>query len=215
MINLLENIWQQLYVFFMNNVYIKLATSPMLQYVVIGYIVIFALLSITFYFRKINKKIFFIGILITGLLAIVGFANFHNEPVQYEEDETEETSSPIQNSITKAVIIKNNIEPEMLKYHHWTGTYTPTTFVITIDGKQLESGDQEVFNVKDGMLEVRFDYAFLNGRRKGAKIVSFEVNGSPNTLDMTFDWLDKWQVILDDAIGFDVDKIKFNMNLPL
>jgi len=113
----------------------------------------------------------------------------------------------------KNVTIQNLIEQDMLKYKHWTGTYEPTTFVLSINDKEITSGSKEMVTTVDNILSVRFDYAFLNGKRKGAKIISFEVEENVKDLNITFNWKDKWQVLIDNAIPIEKNKVKFNKAL--
>ena len=102
----------------------------------------------------------------------------------------------------------------MLKYKHWSGTYEPSTFVMHVNEKEIELGTQKSIPMIDnGIIEVRFDYAFLNGKRKGAKIVVFEVDNDIVDLNITFNWKNKWQVIIDNAKPVKEKKAKFNITL--
>jgi len=65
----------------------------------------------------------------------------------------------------------------------------------------------------DGIIEVRFDYAFLNGKRKGAKIIVFEVDNGIVDLNITFNWKTKWQVLINNAKPVEKKKAKFNTTL--
>jgi len=109
--------------------------------------------------------------------------------------------------------IKNSIEQNMLKYEHWTGTYEPTTFALAVNNKEIKPGTQTKTQMIDGIIAVRFDYAFLNGKRKGAKIIIFEVDENTKDLNITFEWKDKWQVLIENATPVKKQKAKFNMEL--
>ncbi len=123
------------------------------------------------------------------------------------------SDSPSTPKIKKTISIKNNIEQDMLKYKHWSGTYEPSTFVIQVNEKEIEPGTQKSIPMIDGIIEVRFDYAFLNGKRKGAKIIVFEVDNDIVDLNITFNWRDKWQVLIDNAKPVEEKKAKFNTTL--
>lgn len=114
---------------------------------------------------------------------------------------------------TKKIMVQNGIEQEMLEYKHWTGTYEPTTFVLSINGKEIQPGTEERVTIQDNILNVRFDYAFLNGKRSGAKIISFEIDNNTSKLDITFEWKDKWQVFIENATPVKKEKTKFNTEL--
>src|SRR5436190_1520943 len=63
---------------------------------------------------------------------------------QLQQIETEEISkNPL------PVIITNAIEPDMLKYKHWTGTYSPDLFVITINGTAIDKGQTYTLDSPD------------------------------------------------------------------
>lgn len=115
--------------------------------------------------------------------------------------------------IPKKIRIKNSIEKNMLKYEHWTGTYEPTSFALAVNNKEITPGTQEKIQMIDGIIAVRFDYAFLNGKRKGAKIITFEVDENTKDLNITFEWKDKWQVLIENATPVKKQKAKFNMEL--
>lgn len=159
-----------------------------------------------------NKKVFFIGAsLLIGVFISWQLKFFFGSPYQQANDEQiTKVVSPEAVKIQKIVTIKNNIEPAMLRYKHWSGTYKPTTFVITINGQEIKPNTQQDITITNNQLAVRFDYAFLNGKRKGAKIVSFTVNTNKPTLNLSFSWDDKWQVIIDNATPCQVKKESFN-----
>ena len=150
------------------------------------------------------------GIVITLLgKGIYQFLN--NNQITVTKDIMHQESSVLAEK--KNVTIRNLIEQDMLKYKHWTGTYEPTTFVLSINDKEITSGSKEMVTIVDNILSVRFDYAFLNGKRKDAKIISFEVEENVKDLNITFNWKDKWQVLIDNAIPIEKNKVKFNKAL--
>jgi len=155
-----------------------------------------------------NKKIFFIGAsLLIGVFISWQLWFFIGSPYQQMKKEDNKTIPAIVET-KKTVTIKNNIEPAMLRYQHWSGTYEPTTFIITVNGQQIKPNTQHEIVITNEQLAVRFDYAFLNSKRKGAKIVYFTVNKP--TLNLSFSWTDKWQIIIDHAIPCRVEKESFN-----
>lgn len=108
-------------------------------------------------------------------------------------------SSPITSTKKKAITITNAIEPEMLAYKHWTGTYSPETFTISINGTEVAQGAQHTLPAETKDVDVQFYYSFMNGMRKGTKTVSYELHENITRADITFSWKDNWQVLLDKA----------------
>src|SRR5437879_2049156 len=47
-----------------------------------------------------------------------------------------------------SIIITNAIEPSMLEYKHWTGTYSPELFTLIINDTQVLQG--ETYTLKSG-----------------------------------------------------------------
>ena len=111
--------------------------------------------------------------------------------------------------INKTITIKNNITTDMLAYKHWTGTHEPF-FILTVNGKKIEQGKQEEITVKDNRLEVRYDYSFANGFRKGATIVSCSIEKDAKDVDITFSWDDEWRIKTKQAQPQKVEKNTFS-----
>ncbi len=63
----------------------------------------------------------------------------------------------------------------------------------------IERGSKKGVTITDNELKVRYTYEFLGGKRKGAKLVTFTVPETTDTLNLTFSWHDKWHVITDKA----------------
>ena len=180
------------------------------------------LAGITFFIRynpRLRKLGLFrtaLSFVMTGIIALlfsrgVYYIFYPTTPQAiYASQKSDAPSTP---KIKKTISIKNNIEQDMLKYKHWSGTYEPSTFVIHVNEKEIEPGTQKSIPMIDGIIEVRFDYAFLNGKRKGAKIIVFEVNNDIVDLNITFNWRDKWQVLIDNAKPVEEKKAKFNTTL--
>jgi hypothetical protein len=93
----------------------------------------------------------------------------------------------------KTITIKNDITPDMISYKHWSGTYEPS-FTLSVNGKKIGQGEQEKIIVKDNQFDVRYDYSFANGFRKGANIVSCQLDHDADKVDITFSWKDDWRI---------------------
>ena len=100
----------------------------------------------------------------------------------------------------KLITITNAIEPTMLAYKHWTGTYSPEIFTISINDTQIAAGETYTLDSSNDIpLIVQFDYSFMNGIRKGSKKISYQINKECTHASLTFSWLDTWKVIIDNA----------------
>ena len=108
---------------------------------------------------------------------------------------TQQESSTEQSSIT----ITNAIESSMLAYKHWTGTYSPEKFTITIDGTIIAQGEHYKFPVSQSTVQIRYDYSFMNGMRTGAKIVSYQLHENITATELTFSWKESCKVLLESA----------------
>ena len=98
------------------------------------------------------------------------------------------------------ITIINAIEPAMLAYKHWTGTYSPEIFTVSINDTQVAVGETYTLDSSsDVPLVVQFDYSFMNGIRKGSKKIFYQINKECTQANLTFSWLDTWKVIIDNA----------------
>jgi len=131
-----------------------------------------------------------------------------NEIIQ----EIEQPKKLIQHSVT----IENHITKKMLTYKYFV-SYSPTKFdlyannvhLVTLDEKNRPiSTNLNQVPLKDNTLVIRYDYEFMNGSRKGAKEVIFEVNPNVSVLNLTFSWKDKWRVVLDNATPISMARIE-------
>ncbi len=126
------------------------------------------------------------------------------------ENQPDTISRERSTSQIKAVKVTNNIEQSMLTYKHWTGKYEPSTFVVSIDGQTIEQNKEYNILVTDSTLKVRYDYSFINGMRKGAKIIKFQLEKNAVDLLITFSWNDEWRVIIDQATPVEIKEAKFS-----
>ena len=98
----------------------------------------------------------------------------------------------------KKITVKNNITTEMLTYKHWTGAYKPL-FSLTVNGKKIEQGKEQEVPIKDDMIEIRYDYSFANGFKKGAKIIHCSIEKEVKNVDIFFSWDTKWHIKTEQA----------------
>lgn len=129
------------------------------------------------------------------------------ETIETIEQQTIIEATPVSVQLTteieaqpQPIIITNAIDPAMLAYKHWTGTYSPEIFTISINNTLVAAGETYALTSADTELVVQFDYSFMNGIRKGSKKISYQMNKEVTEAKLTFSWLDTWKVIIDNAV---------------
>ena len=121
-------------------------------------------------------------------------------------------TSPITNVITDAtqssdeieqkiapITLTNAITPDMLRYKHWTGTYSPEQFDLYINGTKISQGESYTLTDAEQSFIISFDYSFMNGMRKGTKKFSYQMKESSTDATLTFSWLEHYKVLIDNA----------------
>ena|SRR5579872_4741016 len=112
-----------------------------------------------------------------------------------------------QESAETSITIKNAIEPNMIAYKHWTGTYDPDTFTITINGVEVAQGAEHTIPATQDPITIRYDYSFVNGKRTGAKVVSYQLNENITEANITFSWNNDWRVVVDNATPIEIEEV--------
>jgi len=110
---------------------------------------------------------------------------------------------------SKTITVKNNITTDMLAHKHWSGVHNPS-FILTVNGKKIEQGKQKEIPVKDSILEVRYDYSFAKGVRKGAKIISCNIEKDTKDVGISFSWNSEWHIKTDHAQPQKVETVAFS-----
>ncbi|SRR6266404_3623899 len=99
----------------------------------------------------------------------------------------------------KLITITNNIQPSMLAYKHWTGTYNPDAFTVFINDTEVAQGTEIKIPAANSTINVKFDYSFVNGMRKGSKTVSYKLNDDITQANITFSWKDDNKILIDNG----------------
>ena len=102
-------------------------------------------------------------------------------------------------SVCPTIVITNSIESAMLGYKHWTGTYTPDIFTISINDTEIAPGETYTSNNSEDVLRVTCHYSFMNGMRSGDKTVLYKLHQGCSTATLTFSWLEPHKIIIDNA----------------
>jgi len=116
---------------------------------------------------------------------------------------TEENISPMSESseqaIVEPIIITNAIEPSMLAYKHWLGTYSPETFTLSINGTEIAQGAQYTLPAETKTINISFYYSFKGGIYSGTKTASYQLNENITQAAITFSWKENQKVLLDNG----------------
>ena len=107
-----------------------------------------------------------------------------------------------------SIIITNAIQPSMLAYKHWTGTYNPDKFTITVNDIEVAQGAQHTLSATTDPIDIRFDYSFVNGKRTGSHVISYQLDENIAQANITFSWNDEWKVIVDNGKPVKHEEIK-------
>ncbi len=137
------------------------------------------------------------------LIALLASAEIETTEILTTLETTQEIIAAEQNNrpepIATAVTLSNNIDPTMLKYKHWTGSYSPDSFNLSINGTIIAPGETYTFSNITEPFSISFDYSFMNGMRTGTKSFSYTINENSTNIGLTFSWLEPNKVILDNA----------------
>jgi hypothetical protein len=107
----------------------------------------------------------------------------------------------------KTVVVTNGIQDKMLKYDYGFVSYSPTAFKIEINGTPLEQGKSMTINTNTNKITVRYEYAFLAGVYKGAKLIEFELPQEVDHVTITFSWDRESRIVIGDAKPLAITKI--------
>jgi hypothetical protein len=122
-----------------------------------------------------------------------------NQAVTIQEKLVTASQETIPTEQKSPITITNAITPDMLSYKHWTGTYSPDTFTVSVNGNPLQSGESCAI-AHNTTVEVQYEYSFVNGYRTGKEIESYTMNENSSTGTITFSWNNKpHHVCIDNA----------------
>jgi hypothetical protein len=122
-----------------------------------------------------------------------------NETTIISESDIVTDNTIVEQQQPQSITITNGIKPDMLAYKHWTGTYTPDEFTVTINGVSIAQGAQHTLPADTTNIDLQYHYSFMNGMRSGTKTVSYQLHENVSTACITFSWKDDWKLLLDNA----------------
>ncbi len=133
------------------------------------------------------------------------------EQNNFQQSDNTNQSKQTHNKTTKeqsrTVQVSNNITQKMLGYKYFVHYY-PNKFILTINDMPVEQDQTKNIIIKDNKVAVRYEYEFLHGMRKGAKITTFDIEPKADHLNITFSWDNEWRVIMADATPLEATKIE-------
>jgi hypothetical protein len=115
------------------------------------------------------------------------------------ENDTPKIMATEKPAATTLITITNAIDADMLKYKHWTGTYSPETFTININGTEVAQGAQHTLPAETKTIDVMFTYSFMNGMRTGTKTTSYQLHENITQAQITFSWKEDHKVLVDNG----------------
>lgn len=116
-----------------------------------------------------------------------------------EQETPTETVKDVVLAEKKLITITNAIQPSMLAYKHWTGTYNPDSFIISVNDVEIAQGAEIKIPATTKTVNLKFDYSFVNGMRKGSKTVSYKLNDDITHATITFSWKDDNKILIDNG----------------
>jgi hypothetical protein len=111
------------------------------------------------------------------------------------------------NQAPRTIKITNSIEDRQLAYNYCFVSYSPTSFNVQVNGKTIDPTKSEMISISDNKITVRYDYAFLGGKRKGCKEIEFEIDPGATDLSMNFSWNKESRIVIDKAKPVIITKI--------
>jgi len=101
-------------------------------------------------------------------------------------------NEPVKNPIERTVLVSNEITKDMITYKkHWTGNYTPSKFILMVNGQELKQEAATPIKVTDDKLCVNFEYEFkVLGKvhRAGGRKFEYILPKDIEKVCSTFSW---------------------------
>lgn len=109
----------------------------------------------------------------------------------------------------KEILIRNTIKPKMLEYTFLKIGYSPDSFTLKVNDKELKAGHSMSLPADKQTVRIRYDYSFAKGWRTGAKEITFELDKQKKEYDLEFSWHNQWRVIAGGATPQRVERLKY------
>lgn len=110
--------------------------------------------------------------------------------------------------IPATITINNTMDTTTLGYKHFTGTYFPSSFIMTVDGKKIATHDDlgttiyrtaTITRPSNNIVTINYSFefkAFGKTYRKAKRKLEFEIDPTQATVDLLFSWKAKEHVQL-------------------
>ncbi len=121
--------------------------------------------------------------------------NYLLPPCAPQVDSKLQPIKPLANS--RSVTVYNNITKPMLGYQ-FCGTHYPDMFEIHVDNKVLKPKGTQKITITNQTVIVQYTYRF-GSYRNGTKSVTFKLDPHTTDFSITFDWLDEYRILINNA----------------
>lgn len=105
--------------------------------------------------------------------------------------------------------IINGVTKKMTGYKFCGITYYPDRLAISLNGKPMEEGTFVEIPDTSKTINVRYDYSFAKGFRKGAKEICFELCPKKKSYLLNFSWYNHDRIIAEGAKLKEVKRDKY------
>jgi hypothetical protein len=94
----------------------------------------------------------------------------------------------------RTIKVKNGITDAMLRYSHWSGTYSPSMLRIKVNGKWIEPGQELNITLKDNTIQILYIFQFTVGTivyHDNAQLITYAVEPDAESITLTIKWGEK------------------------
>ncbi len=113
-------------------------------------------------------------------------------------------NKPVAN--TRQITIKNNITTGMLAYTYLFIKYSPSIFTVSVNGQQIEPGQEKTITVTDNKIKVQYHFEF-SVHRSGTRSAEYSVAKTPQVASLTFGWKKKIRISIDGTTPISAEEV--------
>jgi hypothetical protein len=97
---------------------------------------------------------------------------------------------------TRQVTFKNGITKPMLAYSYLFIKYSPSRFTVSINGQQIDPGQEKAITVTHNKITVQYAFEF-GTHRSGTRSAEYSVDENTTTAAFTFGWKKTIRIAID------------------
>lgn len=114
------------------------------------------------------------------------------------------SSKPLKKSVPRTIVVSNHITQDMITYKkHWTGNYTPSKFILMVNGQEVKQDAATPIQVTGDKLCMSFDYEFKvfgKVQRAGGRKLEYVVPPDVEKISSTFSWDEPTNLVLNKGL---------------